>query len=448
MTRVEKAARHTFRALSSRNYRLYIAGQVVSVSGTWMQTVAQAWLVLRLTGSGVALGVTTALQFLPMLVLGPWAGVIADRTDKRRLLLATQTAAGSLALTLGVLTATGAVRLWMVYVLALGLGFVNAFDMPTRQSFVYEMVGPEHLTNAVGLNSTVMNAGRLVGPAIGAGLISTLGLAACFLLNALSYVAVLGALVAMRVGELHRREPVTRQPGQLLEGFRYVWSTPALRTPLLMLAVIGTFTYEFQVSLPILATFTFGTGAEGYGALLSAMSAGAVVGGLVLAGRLRASHRALGWAAGAFGVLVLAASVMPTLAATVAVMPLVGAASIAVITLTNATLQLTAQPQMRARVIALYGVAFLGSTPIGGPVVGWLGELLGGRAPLAVGGLAALVATTAGWRSLRSAAVTTRARRGSRPAGSPPREEEAAAAPTRLEVAVEAPRRAGAEEAA
>ncbi|WP_208029542.1 MFS transporter [Rhabdothermincola sediminis] len=379
MTRVERATRHTFRALSARNYRLYIARQVVSVSGTWMQTVAQAWLVLRLTGSGVALGVTTALQFLPMLVLGPWAGVIADRSDKRRLLLATQSAAGSLALVLGVLTATGAVQLWMVFLLALGLGLVNAFDMPARQSFVYEMVGPEHLTNAVGLNSTVMNAGRLVGPAVGGVVIATLGLATCFLLNALSYAAVLAALAAMRAGELHRTEPVARQHGQLLEGLRYVWVTPALRTPLLMLAVIGTLTYEFQVSLPILATFTFGAGAEGYGALLSAMSAGAVIGGLVLAGRMTPSHRGVGRAAAAFGLLVLLASGMPTLTTTAVVMPLVGAASIAVITLTNATLQLTADPQMRARVIALYGVAFLGSTPIGGPIVGWLGETLGAR---------------------------------------------------------------------
>uniref|UniRef100_UPI002FE19792 MFS transporter n=1 Tax=Rhabdothermincola sp. TaxID=2820405 RepID=UPI002FE19792 len=432
MTRVERAARHTFRALSSRNYRLYIAGQVVSVSGTWMQTVAQAWLVLRLTGSGVALGVTTALQFLPMLVLGPWAGVIADRSDKRRLLLATQSAAGSLALVLGVLTATGAVQLWMVFLLALGLGLVNAFDMPARQSFVYEMVGPEHLTNAVGLNSTVMNAGRLVGPAVGGVVIATLGLATCFLLNALSYAAVLAALAAMRVGELHRTEPVARQHGQLLEGLRYVWVTPALRTPLLMLAVIGTLTYEFQVSLPILATFTFGAGAEGYGALLSAMSAGAVIGGLVLAGRMTASHRGVGWSAAAFGLLVLVASVMPTLTATAVVMPLVGAASIAVITLTNATLQLTADPQMRARVIALYGVAFLGSTPIGGPIVGWVGETLGGRAALAIGGLAALVSALIGWRSLERAALTTRAEAGRPPVpGSPAPPEAEEGAPLR-----------------
>jgi MFS family permease len=328
-----------------------------------------------------------------------------------------------------VLTATGAVQLWMVFLLALVLGLVNAFDMPARQSFVYEMVGPEHLTNAVGLNSTVMNAGRLVGPAVGGVVIATLGLATCFLLNALSYAAVLAALAAMRAGELHRTEPVARQHGQLLEGLRYVWVTPALRTPLLMLAVIGTLTYEFQVSLPILATFTFGAGAEGYGVLLSAMSAGAVIGGLVLAGRMTASHRGVGWSAAAFGLLVLVASVMPTLTNTAVVMPLVGAASIAVITLTNATLQLTADPHMRARVIALYGVAFLGSTPIGGPIVGWVGETLGGRAALAIGGLAALASALIGWRSLERAALTTRAAAGRPPvpgSPAPPEAEEGA----------------------
>ncbi len=409
MSALRAATRHTFRALSTRNYRLFLAGQVVSVSGTWMQTVAQAWLVLQLTDSGVALGLVTAMQFLPMLLIGPWAGVVADRSDKRRVLLATQAVAGTLALTLGVLTATDAVELWMVYLLALGLGLTNAFDMPTRQSFVFEMVGKDHLTNAVGLNSTVMNAGRLVGPAIGGLIIATLGLAACFLFNAASYLAVIAALLAMRTSELHPAERVARERGQLREGLRYVWRTPSLRTPLLMVAVIGTFTYEFQVSLPILARFTFDAGAGAYGLLLSAMSVGAVVGGLVLAGRLSASHRHLGRAALAFGCLVLVASIMPTLGATAVALVFVGAASIAVITLSNATLQLTADPQMRARVIALYGVAFLGSTPIGGPIVGWVGEQVGGRAALALGGVAAIGAALVAWRSLATATLQAEA---------------------------------------
>jgi MFS family permease len=436
MTSVRALTRHTFRALESRNYRIFVMGQIVSVSGTWMQTVAQAWLVLQLTDSGVALGIVTALQFLPMLLLGPWAGVVADRCDKRRVLLVTQAVAGSLALTLGLLTATDRVELWMVYGLAFGLGLASAFDMPTRQSFVFEMVGPDHLTNAVGLNSTVMNAGRLVGPALGGILIATVGLAVCFLLNAASYLAALAALLAMRTDELHPTARAPRQPGQLREGFRYVWSTPALRTPLLMVAIIGTLTYEFQVSLPILARFTFGSGADGYGLLLSAMSFGAVIGGLVVAGRLSASHRLLGRAALVFGVLVLVAAAMPTLGATAVAMVFVGAASIAVITLANATLQLTADPQMRARVIALYGVAFLGSTPVGGPIVGWVGENLGGRAALALGGAAAVGAALVAWRSLgravpatpRSPAPPSPHRAVAAEAGSsPPAEAEAAA---------------------
>jgi MFS family permease len=402
MTRIERLSRDTFRALAVRNYRLFFSAQLVSVSGTWMQGLAQAWLVLQLSGSGVALGLVTAAQFVPMLVLGPWAGVVADRVDKRRFLLLTQAVAALLALALGVLTATGRVELWMVFVLAFGLGLVNAFDMPARQAFVFEMVGPDRLTNAVSLNSIVMNAGRLVGPALGGLLIGTVGLAACFLLNAASYLAPLVALAAMRPSELHRRPPTERGPGQLREGLRYVWGHDGLRVPLLLMAVIGTLAYEFQVSLPLLARFTFDSGAGGYGLLLSAMSLGAVVGGLAFAARATPSHVRLGRAGLVFGALVLTASLMPSLAATAVVLPLVGAASIAFITLANATLQLTAAPEMRGRVIALYGVAFLGTTPVGGPIVGWVGEVVGPRAALGIGGVAALVATAVAWRSLRA----------------------------------------------
>jgi MFS family permease len=402
VTRVERLSRDTFRALGVRNYRLFFGAQLVSVSGTWMQSLAQAWLVLQLSGSGVALGLVTAAQFLPMLVLGPWAGVVADRVDKRRFLALTQAAAALLALTLGILTATGLVALWMVFVLAVGLGLVNAFDMPARQTFVFEMVGPDRLTNAVSLNSIVMNAGRLLGPALGGVLIATVGLAACFLLNAGSYLAPLIALAAMRTAELRRRPPTERRPGQLREGLRYVWGHDGLRVPLLLMAVIGTLAYEFQVSLPLLARFTFDAGAQGYGLLLAAMSLGAVVGGLAFATRATPSHVRLGVAGLVFGALILLASVMPTLAATAAVLPLVGAASIAFITLANATLQLTAAPEMRGRVIALYGVAFLGTTPVGGPIVGWVGEVAGPRAGLALGGVAALLATAVAWRSLQA----------------------------------------------
>jgi MFS family permease len=408
---VRRATSETFRALAVRNYRLFFAGQIVSVSGTWMQQVAQAWLVLQLTGSGVALGLVLAAQFLPMLVLGPWAGVVADRNEKRRVLFITQAAAASAALALGLLTLTGTVQLWMVFVLALWLGVANAFDMPTRQAFVFEMVGPDHLSNAISLNSIVMNAGRLVGPAVGGVLIATVGLATCFLLNAASYGATIAALALMRKKELHAVEPATRGRGQLLEGLRYVWSTPALRTPLLLIAIVGTLTYEFPVSLPLLSTFEFEAGAEGYGIMLSAMSVGAVAGGLAVATRMAPSHRRLGWAGVLFGVSVLMASAMPTFGATVAVLPVVGAISIAFITQANSTLQLTAAPAMRARVIALYGVAFLGSTPIGGPIIGWVAETAGPRAGLALGGAAALVASLLAWRSLNESSVSSPADR-------------------------------------
>ena len=400
MTRVKRAWRDTFRALESRNYRRFFIGQIISVSGTWMQSVAQAWLVLKLTGSGVALGLVVACQFLPMLLLGPWAGVLADRVDKRRFLVITQATAATLALALGVLTATGTVQLWMVFLLAAALGTVSAFDMPARQTFVFEMVGPERLTNAVSLNSTVMNTGRLVGPAIGGVLIATVGLGVCFLVNAISYLAAIIALVGMRPDELLRTEPVARARGQLRAGFRYVWATASLRTPLVLMAVVGTLAYEFQVTLPLLARFTFGVGAEGYGLMASAMSLGAVVGGLGFASRATPSHRRLGLAGFAFGGLIIVVAVMPTYGATLAVLPLMGAASIAFITLGNSTLQLSADPAMRGRVIALYGVAFLGSTPVGGPIVGWIGETLGPRWAIGLGGLAALVATAFAWRSL------------------------------------------------
>lgn len=432
MTRVARAARDTFRSLAVRNYRLFFGGQIVSVSGSWMQVVAQDWLVLQLTDSGVALGLVTAFQFVPMMILGPWAGVVADRVDKRRLLLGSQVVAAMLALTLGILTATGAVQLWMVFGLAFGLGLTTAFEMPARQAFVFEMVGSDKLTNAVSLNSIVMNGGRMVGPAIAGGLIAGLGLAACFLINAATYIATIGALAAMRTHELHAAPKAERAKGQLREGFRYVWSLPALRVPLLLVAVIGTLSYEFQVSLPLLARFTYDAGADGYGLLLSTMSVGAVLGGLLVAARFRPSHRHLGWAGLAFGVAVLLASAMPTLALTAAVMPLVGAASIVVITQANSTLQLTAAPDMRARVMALYGVAFLGSTPVGGPIVGWVGEQFGGRSTLVLGGLAAIVATLLAWRALHRAgdhppAVSSPAVPAPRPDRQSPIQAEAAA---------------------
>ncbi len=393
MSPVRQVASHTFRSLRVRNFRFYFFGQIISVSGTWMQAVAQAWLVLHITGSPVALGGVTALQFLPLLLFGAFGGVIADRVNKRALLFVTQATAGILALVLGLLVATGAVRLWMIYLMAGMLGCVNVVDNPTRQSFVLEMVGPDNLTNAVSLNSVVMNSARIVGPTFAGVLISTVGLSLCFLINAGSYLAVIGALALMRRRELHEPTRVARAKGQLREGLRYVWSTPGLRIPLLMMVLIGTLAYEFQVSLAVLAKSTFHGGAGTYGAMFALMSAGAVVGGLFVAGRKRApTTRTLVGAAVAFGVLILAVAASPVLGVAMAFLPPMGAASIAFVAMANSTLQLRSEPTMRGRVMALYAVAFLGSTPVGAPIIGWVAETAGGRAGLAVGGVAALVA--------------------------------------------------------
>jgi MFS family permease len=399
MSRLDARARNTFRSLRVRNYRLYFFGQIISVSGTWMQTVAQAWLVLRLTGSGVDLGTVVALQFLPMLLLGAWGGLVADRLDKRRLLYATQTSAGLLALALGLLVGTGSVDLAEVYLLAGLLGVVNLFDNPARQTFVMEMVGPDDVANAVSLNSVVMNAARVIGPALAGLLISLAGMAVCFDANAASYIAVIIALAMMRHGELHRTDPVVRAKGQLRDGFRYVWRTPGLRDPLLMMAVVGTLAFNFQVTLALFAKFTFHGGAGTYALLTSLMGGGAVLGGLVVANRAEPTTRVLAMIGMAFGVLVAAVAVAPDLlGASLLIVPM-GGLSIAFIATANATLQLRAEPSMRGRVMALYAVAFLGTTPVGGPLVGWIAEVAGPRASLLVGAGATMAA--AGWMWFR-----------------------------------------------
>ncbi len=281
----------TFSSLRIRNYRLYYVGQAISTSGTFMQSIAQAWLVLQLTHSGTALGIVAALQNLPVLLLAPWGGVVADRFPKRTLLLMTQSAFGIVALVFGGFVITGLVRLWMVYVLALIFGLINCIDNPTRQSFVVEMVGKEELKNAVTLYSSMVNLARVVGPALAALLISVLGLGPCFVANGLSYAAVLVMLLAMNTQELHPAVPLAHAAGQITAGFRYVYNTPILRNVLVIMAIIGTLTYEFQVSLPLLAQFTFHGNASSYAALTAALGLGAVVGGLVTASRRFDLHR-------------------------------------------------------------------------------------------------------------------------------------------------------------
>ncbi|HYY81784.1 MAG TPA: MFS transporter [Actinomycetes bacterium] len=394
MTLAEYATQRTFRSLRVRNYRLFFFGQLVSVSGTWMQQLAQDWLVLKLTNQPLPVGVTTALQFAPVLAFGAWGGAVADRLDKRRLLLTTQATMGSLALVLGTLTALGQIRLWMVYGLALLLGCATAFDMPTRQAFVTEMVGPEYLTNAVGLNSAVFNSARVIGPAAAGVLIAAVGLAPAFLLNAASYLAVIGGLWAMDPERLYRRRPaVERSRGQVRAGLRYVLATPALRSTILLVAVIGTLGLNYRVALPLLARFTFHGGPSAYGMLASVMAGGSVVGALLAARRSRPTRLLLLGSAAAFGILSLVAAAAPNLALEAVVLVPVGLTSISFVTVANTTLQLCSDAAMRGRVMSLYGLVFMGSTPVGSVLVAWLAGHYGPRSGLVLCGVSSLAAS-------------------------------------------------------
>lgn len=394
--------RRTFSSLRIRNYRLYFLGQIVSVSGTWMQRVAQSWLVLEITGSGTAIGLVTALQFLPILLLAPQGGVIADRWDKRRLLLVTQTTAGVLAATLGVLVVTDVVRLWMVYVLAGALGLVNSVDNPTRQTFVIEMVGRDTVTNAVSLYSVLVNVARVFGPAAAGALIVATGLGICFLINSTTYLAVIVALLLMRASELTPAPVQPRRKGQFRQGLGYVRSTPSVLIPLVMMGIVGTFAYEYQVVLPLFAKFTFGGDAATFAAMTAWSGAGAVVGGLLTAGRRSRAGVTLAWTAIFFGAVQLATSMAPTLAVALAAFVALGATSISFLALGNATLQLNSTPEMRGRVMGLWAVGFLGSTAVGGPIMGWVGEHIGPRIALGAGGILTLLAGAFAFRRLAS----------------------------------------------
>jgi MFS family permease len=390
-----------FASLAVPNFRLYLGGQSVSLPGTWMQVVAQSWLVLQLSGSGVVLGLVAAAQFLPVLLFGPYGGLLADRADKRRLLLGTQTALGLLALVLGILTVTHVVQLWMVFVLAVALGAVNSVDQPTRQTFVPEMVGRDRVQNAVSLNSVLTNASRAVGPAVGGVVIAAAGLGVCFLVNAASFAAVLVALSRIRTGELHPAPPAGRERGQLRQGLRYVRAAPGLLAPLLMMALAGTLAYEFQVSLPLLARVSLHGGASTYGFLTAAMGIGAVAGGLIVAALARSGLLPCTVAAAGFGIAILAAALVPSLPGELAAMVVVGFFSTGFMATGNTTLQLTATPQFRGRVMALWSVTFSGSTPIGGPVVGAVADGLGPRYGLGLGAIACLAAAIVGAAALR-----------------------------------------------
>lgn len=395
------ALSRTFASLRVRNFRLYFAGQSLSLIGTWMQSISQSWLVYTRTHSGFDVGLIVALQTLPILLLGPFGGMIADRFGKYRVIFYTQALAGVQALVLAVLALTGNLQLWELYLIAASLGLINTVDNPTRQTFVAEMVGLDQLANAVTLNSVMVNVARAIGPAVAGLLIASVGSGWCFLINAASFGFVLLSLRAIRTDELTLTPRASRERGQIREGFRYVGRTPLLRDALIMMAVIGCLTYEFQTSLPLISGNTFHGDSRTYGFLTACMGVGAVVGGLIAAGRRGSGPNRLVTTAAVFGVAVVAAALAPSLAMEAVVLLVVGACSVTFLSLGNATLQLGSEPAMRGRVMSLWSVAFLGSTPIGGPLVGFIGGSLGARYGLGLGGVAALAAAMYGRLALR-----------------------------------------------
>jgi MFS family permease len=385
-----------FAALEVPNFRRYVAGQALSLIGTWVETVAQALLVLRLTHSGVILGLTTAARYAPILLLSPYAGLLVDRFPKRHVLLVTQVGLGLVSAVLGVCVLTGDIRLWQVVVLALVFGTLSAAYNPARQAFVAEVVGRDLVRNAVTLNSTSVNVARVIGPTIAAVLAATIGLGWCFVVNAASFGFVIVSLLSLDVSSLHPVPPVPRRRGQLRAGLRYAASVPAIIRPLLMMALVGAFTFEFEVSLPLLARTTFHGTATTYSVLLGALGAGAVAGGLYAARSSRAGVARLTRAAVAYGIAVGLLAAAPTLVTAVAACVLVGTASVIFLTTGNSTIQLASDPGYRGRVTALWWMALVGSTPIGAPVIGALSDVAGPRYALALGAAACLAATVIG----------------------------------------------------
>ena len=387
----------TFQALAIRNFRLYSLGGVVSNTGTWMQRVAQDWLVLELTSSGSALGITTGLQFLPFLLVTPFAGLVADRFSKRRVLACTQLSMAVTAGLLGLLAVTGVVQVWHVYVLALLFGAGTAFDAPARQSFVVEMVGRDFLPNAVGLNSASFNVGRIVGPALAGLLISALGSGVratgwVILLNAVSYFAVINSLRAMRASELETPEPIARAKGALRDGVRYVAARPDLIFVFVVAFAAGTFGLNFQMTTALMATAEFHKGAGEFGFLGSALAVGSLTGALLAARRGRPRRLILVLSALSFALAEIVAGLMPTYWLFAAWLPVVGVAALTMLNSLQTVVQLTVDADIRGRIMALYMMIFMGGTPFGAPLVGWIGETFGARWTLIGGGAATLLA--------------------------------------------------------
>jgi MFS family permease len=398
VTRLRAATKATFRSLGSRNFRLFFGGQFISQIGNWLTLVAQTLLVLRLTGSGVALGLLAAAQFGPVLLIGPWAGLVADRSDKRKLLIIVQSIAMLQSFALAALAFTEHPPLGAIYAVALVGGLTVAFDNPARRAFVVEMVPERDVNNAVSLNSALMTSSRVIGPALAGLLVTTVGFGWAFLSDGLSYIAVLVALVLMRTRDLRPSPVAVRAKGQVRAGLRYARSVPDLFVPLVMMAIIGTLSYNFQVVFPLFATRDLGGDESTFTLLFSVVSIGALVGALATARRERMDIRTVGLTAMSFGAAMALMAVAPGVGVAIPIAVLVGVGSIAFLTASTSIVQMRADPVMRGRVLALQAMVFLGSTPIGGPILGLICERFGARWGVALGAVAALA--TGAWGML------------------------------------------------
>jgi MFS family permease len=389
------ALRRSFNSLEVPNYRRYFTGQVISLSGNWMQNVTALWLILTLTNSGFAVGLTTALQFLPMLLFGAYGGVLADRFPKRTLLFVTQSLMMIPAAGLFLVTAFHVEAPWMIYIGVFLFGAVNCVDNPTRQSFVIEMVGPDRLVNAVSLNSVIIEVARIIGPAIAGVLIATAGVVPCFAINMLTFLAMLIALWSMDPRALHAPPSAVRKPGAIREGLRHVRDTPELAVPLALMALVGTLGFNFQVALPLLAKFSFGGGAGTYAVLVSSMGVGSICAAVVNGNRGKTGSKVIATASFAFGIAALLSAVMPDVILEAVTLAALGAAAVIFVSSVNSTIQLAVSAEMRGRVMALFSIVFLGSTPIGGPLTGWLAEAYDPRWTLVLAGVSGLSAAWA-----------------------------------------------------
>ena len=400
MTRVRAFGSETFRSLRSRNFRLFFAGQIISQTGTWMQMIAIGLLVLAITDSGVAVGLVTAAQFLPILLLGAWGGVLADRRDRHHLLLLMNVLGAAVAAAFAILVLTGNETLWAIYVLTFAAGLVTALENPARRAFVTDLVDERDVPNAVGLNSTLMTASRVVGPAVGGALIAGPGIGWCFAVNAVSYAPQVWLFLRMDRARFRPTVLVEKAKGQLRAGLRYVWSQRELRLPLLLVTAVGTMSFNFAVILPLFATRDLDGSATTFTTMMSIMSLGSVLGALTIARRTNADTAFLARCTLALAASMAALAVAPgTLTAYLAVIP-VGITSVMVISGSNAVVQLATDPAMRGRVLALLAVVFLGSTPIGGPITGWISETFGARWAIALGAITSLAAGALTLRAL------------------------------------------------